>query len=334
MTRRSETLRAISMAATVLEQSSHCVRTSFDIIGAVAEPNVPLLFRPLDKLWGAFITVNDEARTSPSGSILKQQSRSPALTRAQGEGQWQAMNHADVNGSLNYICDWGDHVLRDLYVRGKYRDVILPMTVLRGPYAVHENTKPQAVEDTKAVLHEADVVDQNSALRATVGQACYNTPKFSLRELRPRAPTANSSTATRRCTWPGYRLKSRTSFESRDFRKPNPAALEGRRPPHADREAQLARRPPPPRSDEERPRHGRASRPRQPRHGLSLLRSWSDASIREQRGVRRAPDATRRGVADGEARLPAGRRRGPARHLPTGHPLFTIPERNSATKGL
>ena len=62
MTRRSETLRAISMAATVLEQSRHCARTSFDIIGAVAERNVPLLFRPLDKLWGAFITVNDEAR--------------------------------------------------------------------------------------------------------------------------------------------------------------------------------------------------------------------------------------------------------------------------------
>ena len=62
MTRRSETLRAISMAATVLAQSGHRIRTSFDIIGAVAERNVPLLFRPLDKLWGAFITVNDEAR--------------------------------------------------------------------------------------------------------------------------------------------------------------------------------------------------------------------------------------------------------------------------------
>ena len=62
MTRRRETLRAISMAAAVLEQSRHRDRTSFDIIGAVAARNVPLLFRPLDKLWGAFITVNDEAR--------------------------------------------------------------------------------------------------------------------------------------------------------------------------------------------------------------------------------------------------------------------------------
>ena len=62
MTRRSETLRAISMAASVLEQSQGGPRTSFDIIRTVAERNVPLLFRPLDKLWGAFITVNDEAR--------------------------------------------------------------------------------------------------------------------------------------------------------------------------------------------------------------------------------------------------------------------------------
>ena len=62
MTRRSETLRAISMAASVLEQSQGGPRTSFDIIRTVAECNVPLLFRPLDKLWGAFITVNDEAR--------------------------------------------------------------------------------------------------------------------------------------------------------------------------------------------------------------------------------------------------------------------------------
>lgn len=39
------------------------------------------------------------------------------------------------NGQLTWITNfiWGiaDDVLRDLYVRGKYRDVILPMTVIR-----------------------------------------------------------------------------------------------------------------------------------------------------------------------------------------------------------
>ena len=35
-----------------------------------------------------------------------------------------------------------DDVLRDLYVRGKYRDVILPMTVLHRLDAVLEDSKP------------------------------------------------------------------------------------------------------------------------------------------------------------------------------------------------
>ena len=62
MTRRNEILHAVREAATVLAESPTSARTSFDVIGAVAERNIPLLFRPLDKLWGAFITVNDEER--------------------------------------------------------------------------------------------------------------------------------------------------------------------------------------------------------------------------------------------------------------------------------
>ena len=62
MTKRAEILRAVSEAATVFADSPSGARTSFDIIGAVAARNIPLLFRPLDKLWGAFITVNDEER--------------------------------------------------------------------------------------------------------------------------------------------------------------------------------------------------------------------------------------------------------------------------------
>ena len=62
MTRREEILRAVSKAATVLSESPTGPRTSFDVIGAVVERNIPLLFRPLDRLWGAFITVNDEER--------------------------------------------------------------------------------------------------------------------------------------------------------------------------------------------------------------------------------------------------------------------------------
>ena len=62
MTRRAEILRAVSAAANVLNESPRGARTSFDVIGAVTDRNILLVFRPLDKLWGVFITVNDQAR--------------------------------------------------------------------------------------------------------------------------------------------------------------------------------------------------------------------------------------------------------------------------------
>ena len=56
-----------------------------------------------------------------------------------------------TNGNIGWIANyiWGiaDDVLRDLYVRGKYRDVILPMTVLRRLDAVLEDTKQDVHED-------------------------------------------------------------------------------------------------------------------------------------------------------------------------------------------
>ena len=71
-------------------------------------------------------------------------------------------------------------------MRGKYRDVILPMTVLRRLDAVLEDSK-QAVLDMKATLDAAGVVEQGSALRQAAGQAFYNTSRFTLRDLRARA---------------------------------------------------------------------------------------------------------------------------------------------------
>ena len=59
MSKHSEILRAASEAARILDQSPCGNRTSFDIIGEVAKRNIPFLFRPLEKLWGAFIAVDD-----------------------------------------------------------------------------------------------------------------------------------------------------------------------------------------------------------------------------------------------------------------------------------
>src|SRR5450631_3980692 len=86
-----------------------------------------------------------------------------------------------ANGDLGWVANfiWGiaDDVLRDLYVRGKYRDVILPMTVLRRLDAVLEPTKKQVL-DTKATLDRARITNQDAALRAASAQAVYNTSQF------------------------------------------------------------------------------------------------------------------------------------------------------------
>jgi len=94
------------------------------------------------------------------------------------------------NNSLNWIANfiWGiaDDVLRDVYVRGKYRDVILPMVVIRRLDAVLEPNK-KAVLDMKKMLDAAGITNQDAALRQASGQAFYNASPFTLRDLRARA---------------------------------------------------------------------------------------------------------------------------------------------------
>ena len=97
-----------------------------------------------------------------------------------------SQNQINLNWITNYIWGIADDVLRDLYVRGKYRDVILPMTVLRRLDAVLEDSK-QDVLEMKARLDAAGIVEQDPALRQAAGQAFYNTSKFTLRDLKARA---------------------------------------------------------------------------------------------------------------------------------------------------
>lgn len=96
------------------------------------------------------------------------------------------MSDNSVNWIANFIWGIADDVLRDLYVRGKYRDVVLPMTVLRRLDAVLEPTK-QSVLDMKSTLDNAGITNQDQALRQAAGQAFYNTSQFTLRDLRSRA---------------------------------------------------------------------------------------------------------------------------------------------------
>jgi len=86
----------------------------------------------------------------------------------------------------NFIWNIADDILRDVYVRGKYRDVILPMTVIRRLDAVLEPTK-DAVLAMKTQLDKAGVANQHAALCQASGEAFYNTSQFRLRDLTSRA---------------------------------------------------------------------------------------------------------------------------------------------------
>ncbi len=95
------------------------------------------------------------------------------------------MDQATHNKIVSFIWGIADDVLRDLFRRGKYPDVILPMCVIRRMDAVLEPTK-QAVLDTKKMLDEAHITEQRAALCDAAGQAFYNTSEFKLRDLKSR----------------------------------------------------------------------------------------------------------------------------------------------------
>ena len=95
------------------------------------------------------------------------------------------MDQATHNKIVSFIWGIADDVLRDLFKRGKYPDVILPMCVIRRMDAVLEPTKP-AVLETKAFLDQAGITEQNAALAAASGQVFYNTSRFTLRDLKSR----------------------------------------------------------------------------------------------------------------------------------------------------
>ena len=96
------------------------------------------------------------------------------------------MDQATHNKIVSFIWGIADDVLRDLFKRGKYPDVILPMCVLRRLDAVLEPTK-QAVLDTKAFLDAQGITEQSVALCQAAGQAFYNKSPFKLQAFKARA---------------------------------------------------------------------------------------------------------------------------------------------------
>ena len=96
------------------------------------------------------------------------------------------MNNQVHTQIVSFIWSIADDCLRDVYVRGKYRDVILPMTVIRRLDAMLEGTI-ENVRNTKKLLDEAKVDNQWPALCNAAGQPFCNASPFLLKDLTSRA---------------------------------------------------------------------------------------------------------------------------------------------------
>src|ERR1700682_1197951 len=95
------------------------------------------------------------------------------------------MDQATHSKIVAFLWGIADDVLRDLFKRGKYPDVILPMCVLRRLDGGQDPTQ-KAVVETKEMPDQASITEQRAALCQASGQAFYNTSKFTLRDLTAR----------------------------------------------------------------------------------------------------------------------------------------------------
>lgn len=102
----------------------------------------------------------------------------------------QKLSTSDYTRLVNFIWSIADDCLRDVFVRGKYRDVILPMTVIRRFDSVIEPKK-------KEILNLRDIFRKNKAenLEEAMGLAVdlpiYNISEFILKDLKSETNSQN-----------------------------------------------------------------------------------------------------------------------------------------------
>lgn len=102
------------------------------------------------------------------------------------------MNKSSHNKLVSFIWSIADDCLRDVYVRGKYRDVILPMIVLRRLDALLEPTKDAVMEELAFQRDDAKFTEwDENGLKQASGYVFYNTSKWTLQKIKDTA--TNSS---------------------------------------------------------------------------------------------------------------------------------------------
>lgn len=98
------------------------------------------------------------------------------------------MTPTSHNKLISFIWSIADDCLRDVYVRGKYRDVILPMVVLRRLDVLLEPSKEAVMEELDFQLKEMDFKELDpKGLEAASDYVFYNTSKWTLQKLHDTA---------------------------------------------------------------------------------------------------------------------------------------------------
>lgn len=98
------------------------------------------------------------------------------------------MNQSVHNSLVSFIWSIADDCLRDVYVRGKYRDVILPMVVLRRLDSLLEATKEKVMKELDFQQNEMGFTELDSnGLQDASGYVFYNTSKWTLQKLHDTA---------------------------------------------------------------------------------------------------------------------------------------------------
>ncbi len=103
------------------------------------------------------------------------------------------MNTESHNSLVSFIWSIADDCLRDVYVRGKYRDVILPMVVLRRLDVLLEPTKDAVMEEVAFQKNELNITNDwiDGDLMKASGYLFYNTSDWTLQRLYSTATNNN-----------------------------------------------------------------------------------------------------------------------------------------------
>ena len=179
------------------------------------------------------------------------------------------MDNSQLRWIANFIWGIADDVLRDVYVRGKYRDVILPMTVIRRLDAVLEPTK-EAVLDMKERLDKAGIANQDAAPQA--GRRAGVLQHLAVHASRSEG-ARQAAAAQGRLRGLSRRLLPQRPGDPRQVQVPQPDShpRRGRHPGQPDREVPRLLDQPQPEAGLGRGRRGQAAR-------ASTITPWARSS--------------------------------------------------------